>query len=164
MAGGTSSNRESNWPALWAAAWAWTMVSAISRGEWASPQTYIPSLKKKYIEPVEEKINKNKQAKEQIQYGLKMFLDNINERKTNFPDLGTIFIQKNPKSIMYPEDEKDLAKKLYEEESEYVRVDPKIDKKKINEKFKESGYEEVPIEGVSIKDSEEIIKFRRAKK
>lgn len=122
---------------------------------------YIPYLMERYINPVKEKIERHRESQEVIKSGLKEFLENIEETKANFPDLATVYLQKGQEKLVYPEEEDELAKKLFEENSEYVRVSPKLDKTKIKKSWSSTG--EVPIDEILVEETESEIRFRKAK-
>jgi len=122
---------------------------------------YIPYLIARYVDPVKKKIERHKQAQDIIKEGLREFLENIEETRANFPDLGTVYIQKGSEKIVYPEDEDALAESLYKIKSEFVKMSLSLDKNKIKSAYKENG--EIPIPELSVEKSEPEVRVRKAK-
>lgn len=122
---------------------------------------YIPYLMERYIEPVKAKIKRHEQAQDVIKEGLREFLENIEETKANFPDLGTVYIQSASEKIVYPENEDALAESLYKVNSEFVKVSLRLDKNKIKAAYKENG--ELPIPELNIEKTEPEVRVRKAK-
>jgi len=124
---------------------------------------YIPALTERYIKPVKDKIEKHKIAQEMIKDGLFEFLEKVEETKVTFPDICTVYQQKGRDSFIYPEDEKAFAQEIFEKdsESEFVKVEPKLDKKAISKHFKDK--KELPFSEIQIEEGETEVRLRRAK-
>lgn len=123
---------------------------------------YIKYLTEKHISPVKDKLKKYDKSIEFLRLGLRQFLDNAEEQKVNFPDLATVSQYNPPDQIIYPDDEKELSERLYKEDSKYVSPNPKLDKKKIKDYFKEKG--KLPISDLSSSNSVKTVKITREKK
>jgi len=123
---------------------------------------YIKYLTEKHILPVKEKIKKYDKSIEILRLGLRKFLENAEEQKVNFPDLATVSKFNPQNQIIYPDDERELAERLHKEESEYINLNPKLDKKKIRDFFKKN--KNLPISDLSIVDSIPTVKITREKK
>jgi len=123
---------------------------------------YITELKKKYIEPVEDKIIQHKKSQDFIKYILLKFLNNIDRDNAQFPDLRTVSKKKSTDKVVYPSDEKDFARNVFEndpEKKDFIKLTFGLDKAKIKEYYKENG--EYPFNEITTEKTTESISFRK---
>lgn len=147
------------------AARSWVMAYAHldERNDWL--KEYQSHLEKRYILPIKEEMEKNETAKTIIKSGIKSFLDNAEEDSVKFPDIGTVSRFNPPISIVYPENEEEFAKKIYEtgedSEKKFVRVKYSFDKNAVKSEHKETG--KLPINGIETEKNEPTVRFQKAK-
>ena len=122
---------------------------------------YIPKLMERYINPVKEKIESLNKTKDFLRRGIRDFMEAAQEKKVVFPEIATVTAIAATVEIVYPEDEKEFAKKLHQDDSEYIRVTPSLDKKKIKEEFKKTG--KIPVDGLSTREVEPTIRIVKVK-
>ena len=111
-------------------------------------EVYVKELEKKYILPVKNQIEKHNDALDILKQGLRQFLENAEERKVDFPDLASV-------------DEKEFAKMLHENNSEFIRVTPSLDKKGIQKYYKEN--KELPLEELRAEPGKKSVRITRKK-
>lgn len=113
---------------------------------------YIPALKEKYIKPVESEIAKLVEKQDALK-GLVCDYMSKNSKKTlKYPDLATVSLLDSKDKIEYPENETELAEKMFKNgQTEFIRNKPNFDKKKINKYFKEN--KEVPFDDLIVVES-----------
>ena len=123
---------------------------------------YIPALKEKYLGPIEKKISQHERAIEIINIGLRQFLNNCEEDKVAFPDLGTVSRYSPPDKFVY-DDEEAIAKTLKEKKLiDLYKEKISIDKTAIKKWHKENkGF---PCEGIKTESQKESVRVTRAKK
>jgi len=123
---------------------------------------YIPHLTEKFIAPSKNKIERIKEQQDAIKGGLQDFLEDLGEKKINFPELGTVFLKATQKKIIYPEDESAYAEKLMAEgNKDYIVTTAKLNKKKISQEFKDTG--KLPLQGVTGEEAGVSVNIRRTK-
>lgn len=147
------------------AARSWMMAYAHLDARNAELKDYQKQLEKRYIDPVKEEMAQNERAQAIIKLGIKQFLDNSEEDKIKFPDVGTFSSYSPPDKIVYPEDEESMAQKIFEagteEEKALVRVKYQFDKNAVKAKYKADN--KLPIKGLSIEANERSVRFQKAK-
>jgi len=124
-------------------------------------EVYIKELEKRYIAPVKEKIEKHNDALEILKQGLRQFLENAEERKVDFPDLASVGQYDAAEKIIYPEDEKEFAKMLHDNNSGFIRITPSLDKKEIQKFYKEN--KELPFEELRVEPGKKSVRITRKK-
>jgi len=124
-------------------------------------EVYVKELEKKYILPVKNQIEKHNDALDILKQGLRQFLENAEERKVDFPDLASVGQYDAAEKIIYPEDEKEFAKMLHENNSEFIRVTPSLDKKGIQKYYKEN--KELPLEELRAEPGKKSVRITRKK-
>ncbi|HUS48754.1 MAG TPA: hypothetical protein VMZ91_01185 [Candidatus Paceibacterota bacterium] len=127
-------------------------------------EEYKPFIKEKYINPIDEKIKNNTEEQELIKQAILRGLNEIDEKKANFPGIGKIAKTKVAEKILYPTDEKDFAEKILREDpnSDFIVLKPSLNKKKIMEFFKNEG--EVPFQELSVEEKRETVRITSEKK
>ena len=119
---------------------------------------YIPALKEKYIGPVEKTIVKLEEKQDALKGIVLDYMKNTDKKTLKYPDLATISRLPSENKIQYPENEKELAEKMFEEgKTDFLRNKPTFDKKKINKYYKEN--KEVPIDELIEVESGENIRI-----
>ncbi len=123
---------------------------------------YKDFMKKRYIAPIDEKIERLEISKEFIKDGLLKFLNNAEIDSTSFPDLATVSKTDGKDKIIYPEDEEELAKTLVASgKKDFIRTKYALDKKEINLYFADK--KEVPFSGLSIENGTDGVRITKSK-
>lgn len=147
------------------AARSWMLAYAHLEARNAELKDYKKELENRYIDPVKAEMEQNERAQTVIKQGIKQFLDNSEEDKIKFPDVGTFSSYSPPDSIVYPEDEEAFAQKIYEEgsdeEKELIKLKYSFDKNAVKAKYKSD--KKLPIKGLSIESNERSVRFQKAK-
>lgn len=123
---------------------------------------YKKFLKKRYLDPVDKKVEQLEKSVDFIKEGLLQFLNATEEKNIPFPDLATVSKVSSKDKIVYPEDEEAFAEALHNSgEEDFVVTKFRIDKKAINKAFKDSG--ELPVSGLATEETSESVRITRAK-
>ena len=123
---------------------------------------YKPFLKGKYLDPIDDKVCSLEEQQDMIKEGLFEFLEEAEEQKVSFPDVGTAYKMKTKPKLLYPDDEKALIDKLNNENSEFISNKPILDKKKLLAEFIATG--KVPIADLTGVGEGETVGIRAATK
>ena len=124
---------------------------------------YKPALKAKYLDPVDEKIQTMAEQKDKLKDYILDFLQANDEKSVSLPDLATVSVVNQPKSIIYPEKEEGekIVERLYAKDSEFVKVSLSFDKDKIKKHF--FATKELPFEGLMEEDGGQTIRLSKKK-
>jgi hypothetical protein len=122
---------------------------------------YIPWLKERYTEQCNRKVKQHEQALGFVKDGILSFMEDIGEKSQNFPDLATASVIPPKDKLIYPEDEGEIVQRLKDKNPDLVKTTYKIDKKAVNEYYKDK--EEVPDDGISIEEGTKTVRITPVK-
>lgn len=141
--------------------WVMAYLKAESEIEYLAKE-YKAYIKNRYIDPIDDRVDRLERSQDFIKEGLLKFLENAELDSVPFPDFATISKAAGKEKIVYPENEEELAENLHKTgKDSFVRTKHSLDKKAIAKYYSENS--DLPFSGLSVEEGVDSVRVTRSK-